>query len=359
MAKFNISASVVLDKPLLTHYGPSSLITGGVLIKYNRHESKGGPAELFGPLRIVAHFRGRFFVRTEDNDHNSKQIEQQLFHLTSVLCDGPFRVAPGGSTFSFFFRFPDRSDIEGRALPASLIFHSSLKVECEYRISAEVSMPGLHTKIHGMEPVAVKYMSARIPAAAALRNEAALTTPITITSVLLLPAHQRPTGVRGKTVHFFKHSDPSLCIDITTSTPRNLYLEQPITVSIQAVPRAEKSPALSVFDFKAKLIALTRCEGGGLDAVSKKQEVLAITANPRRLTEERATNMKTELIQGIVPTFHEKHAERTYSLRYSFKLRCVDREVKVAREYPVVVLPPVEGYVRVYENEDEDPPPYA
>jgi len=280
MSAGSVIGKIVLDSPARYHCGAHDSVTGHVSLTYRppvaqtSQSSSGPPQELFGPLKIFLTFSGRAKTKIHKSNGNSSSTHRgraPLFSQHHKLYDGPHTSQAGECVrFPFSLNFPAttqnlpgqgdfREDARfqeeaGHPLPPTFAannhgFSKSFKSFVEYRLNAEIRMPGINISVamlnQGDEGVPILYEQPRLHASEAARFKSrSFADSIMLQNEHLLPEEERPTGFRQK-AKFALSSDkyPTYLFTIRGTLPTEVFVGQPLILELGVHPDANRCTA--------------------------------------------------------------------------------------------------------------------
>jgi hypothetical protein len=395
MSAGSILARIVLDNPTRYHCGPSDPVTGHLSLTYRppaASQSSNGPAqELFGPLVITLTFGGRAKTKIHKSNGNHSTTHRgraPLFSQRHKIYDGRHSSKAGECVrFPFSLNFPAatqslpglddfRQDARfqeeaGHPLPPTFDasnngLRKSFKSFVEYRLKAEIRMPGIDITVLGLnqsggtdEGIPILYEQPRLPASALANfRSRSFADSITLQNEHLLPEAERPTGFRQKAKFAFSSEKyPTYLFTIRGTVPSEVPVGQPLILELALHPDAVRCtapipPEVTIRWVRAELrqYITVRAEYGFLSSEeSTKDSHLPL---PCRIVEPSVpfgkANDWTKFVRttGVVDaasSFSTWNICQMYMLQVEYRVSTAGKEKTCKHTFPIVVHPPVDG----------------
>lgn len=390
-----VSAKIVLDHPLKYHCGPDDPVTGRVNLTY-RPPGYHGKAQsnldelqsLFGPLKVFLTFHGRAKTKIHKSNGNSSSTYRgraPLFRKHLKIYEGPYTSKPGESIWiPFSLNFPAATqnlpgagdfrqsnrfcEEEGGPLPPTFAtdkvgFTKRFEAFVEYRIAAEVRMPGIDVKISGtgddFSPV-VLYEQPRVPATPENRPKMQqFSHTVMLQNENLLPEDQRPVGFRQKAKFKFSSEEyPTYVFDIVSTVPKEVYIGQPLSFELSVHPNFNRCNAPLPPEIKLRVLRAgieshvnVRSEYGFMSHEEASQDI-HLPYLPVMIVDKDTpfckANDHTKVIQAslanldIRSSFMTYNICQRYTLEINFCIAAAGKEKWFKREVPIKVLPPMD-----------------
>jgi len=393
MSAGSVLGRIVLDNPTGYHCGPNDPVTGHVSLTYRptgayASQSTNGPTqELFGPLKIFLTFGGRAKTKIHKSNGQSSSTHRgraPLFSQHVKIYDGPHSSKAGEWVrFPFSLNFPAatqhlpgqgdfRQDIRfqeeaGHPLPPTFNasntgFSKSFKSFVEYRLNAEIRMPGIDISVLGLnqgdEGIPVLYEQPRIPASEVARFRShPFADSIMLQNEHLLPEEERPTGFRQK-AKFALSSEkyPTYQFTIRGSIPTEVFIGQPLTLELTLLPDQNRCTAPVPPEVQLRWVRAevrqyinVRAEHGFFSSEESSTNS-HLPPIPCRIMEPGVpfckANDHTKFINASVPNTPSSFSTYNICQRYTLEIRygilAAGKEKNLKHTMPITVHPPVD-----------------
>jgi hypothetical protein len=393
MSAGSVIGKIVLDNPTGYHCGPNDPVTGHVSLTYRppaaSQYSNGPTQELFGPLKIFLTFGGRAKTKIHKSNGQTSSTHRgraPLFSQHHKIFDGPYTSKSGECVrFPFSLNFPAatqhlpgqgdfRPDARfqeeaGHPLPPTFAasntgFSKSFKAFVEYRLSADVRMPGIDISVLGLnvggdEGIPILYENPRIQASEVAQFNAkprSFADSIMLQNEHLLPEEQRPTGFRQK-AKFALSSDkyPTYLFTIRGTLPSDVFVGQPLILELALHPdqnrcTAPVPPAIQLKWVRASLrqYITVRAEHGFLSSEeSSKDSHIYVPCSivepnvPFSKANDHMKFVRTEVL-NTRSSFSTYNISQRYTLEVQFGVFAAGKEKTLKHTVQIVVHPPVE-----------------
>jgi hypothetical protein len=392
MSAGSVLARIVLDNPTGYHCGFSDPVTGHVSLTYrppisSNSQSSNRPAqELFGPLKIFLIFGGRAKTKIHKSNGNTSSTHRgraPLFAQHHNIYDGRHTSKAGECVrFPFSLNFPAvtqslpglddfREDARfqeeaGHPLPPTFDasnrgFSKSFKAFVEYRLNAEIRMPGIDIQVLGLnhgdnEGIPILYEQPGLPPSSISNSPSrSFADSISLQNEHLLPSDQRPTGFRQK-AKFALSSDkyPTYLFFIRGTIPSSACVGPPLTLELGLHPdqnrcTAPVPPEVTLRWVRAELRQhiTVRAEHGFFSSEeSSKDSCLPL---PCRIVEPQVpfgkANDHTKLVHtsalDAASSFSTWNICQRYTLEIKYQIHAAGKEKTMKHTLPIVVHPPV------------------
>jgi hypothetical protein len=242
----------------------------------------------------------------------------------------------------------------------------SFKSFVEYRLKAEIRMPGIDITVHGLnqsggtdEGIPILYEQPRLPASALANfRSRSFADSITLQNEHLLPEAERPTGFRQKAKFAFSSEKyPTYLFTIRGTVPSEVPVGQPLILELALHPDAARCtapipPEVTIRWVRAELrqYITVRAEYGFLSSEeSTKDSHLPL---PCRIVEPSVpfgkANDWTKFVRttGVVDaasSFSTWNICQMYMLQVEYRVSAAGKEKTCKHTFPIVVHPPVDG----------------
>lgn len=400
-----LSTRVVLDDPNRVHYGNDIPVSGSLLLKY-LPLLRGLPhsplnAELFGPLQVEITLGGSARI------NHVNETRAEVFALVKeVVCihDGPFRASPDEERrLPFAIRFPAHAipssnttgvrswplhehvlPVEREALPPTCSVHlnhdawetrksakwsstTDTAMSVDYTIDTQVRMPGIKMEIVDATQqggTSVLYDQPKIPLSIATCNQSLtseFSQTFTAQNEALRPSSERPHGVRNKTKALLKPAEvPRFIFEAELiGIPKHAYVGRQLSFALSIIPHAsstvQTAPNLFLDSCTITLIAHTTGLQPAVIEIIKTKEAAFSSAKPYSEEYGWTKSINIGQLSWVPSTFTFRNIRRTYKLRIAVQFSVGAQKMKMSRDVPLTIHPPVESdTTRVGTAEDPD-----
>ena len=393
MSAGSVLGRIVLNHPTKYHCGTDDAITGHVALTYRplgayASQSTNGPAqELFGPLKIFLTFGGRAKTKIHKSNGNTSSTHRgraPLFSQHHKIHDGPYTSKAGECVrFPFSLNFPAatqhlpgqgdfRQDVRfqeeaGHPLPPTFAasntgFSKSFKAFVEYRLNAEIRMPGIDISVLGLnqgdEGIPILYEQPRLPASEVANFKSRKFSDfITLQNEHLLPEEQRPTGFRQKAKFAFSSERyPTYQFTLRGAMPTEIFVGQPIILELNLDPdhkscNAPVPPTVQLRWVRAgvRQYINIRAEHGFFSAEESNKDY-HLPCVPCFIVEPQVpfckANDNTKFIHTTVlntaSSFSTYNICQRYTLEIQYGIHAAGKDKTLKHIMPVTVHPPVD-----------------
>ena len=380
--------SVVLDRESRVYAGSEDPVTGHVVLEFkawDREKGETNVEELFGPLQVHVTFEGD--IRTEiDQDymnrasHPEYRDERKLFQRTTLIYDGKVRAPVAEKKYiPFKFFFPKRAqptvkqkrnglrEDDWDGLPPAL--HTEFrgaygggKGSVEYKIKAELELPGIEVDVatRGIPPT-LQYRPSIMPDSSSIAL-ATFEQAFTVSDESLIPQPERPQGFRAKAKALLKEVEPpTYAFDIVSiDVPECVRPLQNLNFQIAIRTNHERTTATvtpEVILQECKVTIIGFCgvrvwptlqspkESGEMRDLEDAAVVFGTIRPEGPFSKENDYNktITTQTLPYLPCSFAVDRMSRYYKARINMSLQVGSRRIHANREFPVTVLPPLQG----------------
>lgn len=397
MSAGTLWAKIVLDHPQRYHCGPDDTVTGHVRLTYSppvgskgvKRISDSQLQSLFGPLKVFLTFHGRAKTKIHKSNGNSSSTYRgraPLFRKHYKIHDGPITVEAGKSVqlpFSLNFpaatqNLPGQGDFRqsnrfheeaGGPLPPTFEasnagFSRRWEAFVEYRINAEVRMPGIDVKIAGIDHEDhgphVLYEQPRLPSSSPLYTKVQqYSHTVSLQNENLLPEDQRPVGFRQKAKFKFSSEEyPTYVFDVMSTVPKDIRIGQPLVFELSVHPNfnrctAPLPPEIKLSSLRAYVEShveirseygfLSHEEGSRDKALPYLRTMILEQEVPFCKANDHTKVIQTQPIsQDARSSFTTYNICQRYTMEIEFCIFAAGKEKRFKRRVPITVHPPIE-----------------